>query len=539
MKLIFFIFLCVSCSFEIVYSQNQFQIAIGGTGNEYAYSIKRTTDGGYAAAGGTTSFGAGSGDFYVVKIDGSGNLQWTRTVGGAGYDGALFIVQTTDGGYAVAGYTQSFGAGNSDFYIVKLDAGGNFQWNKTIGGPNEDVALAIVQTTDGGYAAGGYTYSFGAGDRDYYVVKLDSSGNLQWNRTIGGLYYEYGETIIQTSDGGYAMAGFTYSFGAGSGDFYIVKLDAAGNFQWNRTIGGTDADYCLSVIQTTDGGYALAGQVNSFGAGSNDYYVVKLDSAGTLQWTRSVGGAYLDYGESVIQTPDGGYAVGGLTYSFGAGDQDLYLVKLDAGGNFQWSRTVGSSLTDYVESIVMASDGGYVGAGHTNSFGAGDYDVYIVKFDAAGNTCSDTSSPPSQAGTGGSISSPTPTITTPTPIVTTPTPNTGTGGIITTICTFTGIKTISNEIPDEIRLYQNYPNPFNPVTKIRFAIPSVGQMHAFELRLIIYDILGKEVQTLVNENLSPGTYEVNFDGSNLPSGVYIYRLTAGNYTETKKMVLIK
>ena len=225
-----------------------------------------------------------------------------------------------------------------------MGAGGNFQWNRAVGGANEDVALAIVQTTDGGYAVAGYTYSFGAGDRDYYIVKLDASGNLQWNKTFGGVNYEYGETIVQTNDGGYAMAGFTYSFGAGNGDFYIVKLDAGGNFQWNKTIGGTDADYCLSVIQTTDGGYALAGQVNSFGAGSNDFYVVKLDSLGTLQWTRWVGGLYLDYGESIIQITDGGYAIGrDLTYSFGAGEQDLYLVKLDTGGNFQWNKSVGGT----------------------------------------------------------------------------------------------------------------------------------------------------------------------------------------------------
>jgi Secretion system C-terminal sorting domain/Domain of unknown function (DUF5122) beta-propeller len=539
MRLLFFILLYCYCSLLTVYSQNQFQIAIGGTGNEYAYSIKRTTDGGYAAAGGTTSFGAGSGDFYIVKIDGSGNLQWTRTIGGAAYEGALFIVQTTDGGYAVAGYTQSFGAGNSDFYIVKLDAGGNFQWNRTIGGANEDVALAIVQTTDGGYAAAGYTYSFGAGDRDFYIVKLDASGNLQWNRTVGGTNYDYGETIIQTTDSGCAVAGFTYSFGAGSGDFYIVKLDASGNLQWNRNIGGTDADYCLSVIQTTDGGYAMAGQVNSFGAGSNDFYIVKLDAGGMLQWTRAVGGAYLDYGESVMQTTDGGYAVGGLTYSFGAGDQDLYLVKLDAAGNFQWNKAVGGTNTDYAESIVQATDGGYVGAGHTNSFGAGDFDMYIVKFDASGNTCADTTSPPGQSVTGGTISSPTPTVTTPSPVVTTPSPTTGTGGTVTTICTFTGIQPFSKEIPESFKLHQNYPNPFNPTTKIKFSVPAVGQRHAFDLRLIVCDILGREIQTLVSEELTPGTYEVNFDGSNLPSGVYYYKLEAEGYAETRKMVLVK
>ncbi|MFI5144828.1 MAG: T9SS type A sorting domain-containing protein [Ignavibacteria bacterium] len=534
MKKFCIILLISNCSFFNISSQSLFQLAIGGAGDDYAYSIKRTTDGGYVAAGGTTSFGAGSGDFYIVKLDASGILQWTKTIGGTGDDEAKFIVQTMDGGYSVAGYTQSFGAGNSDFYIVKLDASGNLQWNRTIGGTNEDVALAIVQTTDGSYVAAGYSYSFGAGDRDYYIVKLDANGNLQWNKTFGGAYYEYGETVIQTTDGGYAMAGFTYSFGAGSGDYYIVKLDASGNFQWNRTIGGTDADYCLSVIQTTDGGYALAGQANSFGAGSNDFYIVKLDANGTLQWTRTVGGAALDYGESIIQTTDGGYVIGGLTYSFGAGNQDVYVVKLDAGGNLQWSRAVGGAYDDYIESIVLATDGGYVGAGHTDSFGAGSFDVYIVKLDASGNTCADTTSPPSQSGTGGTLGTPTTTITIPSPTVTTPSPTTGTGGTATTICNFVGINPMSNNIPEKFSLHQNYPNPFNPSSKIKFQISKLS-----EVKLIVFDVLGREVNALVNKQLNPGSYEVEWNGTDYSSGVYYYELTAGDYTQTKKMVLLK
>lgn len=534
MKTFYFILLFINRSLLFVNAQSQFQLAIGGSGDDYAYSIKRTTDGGYIAAGGTTSFGAGSGDFYIVKLDANGILQWTKTIGGTGDDEAKFIVQTTDGGYAVAGYSQSFGAGNSDFYIVKLDAGGNLQWNRTIGGTNEDVALAIVQTTDGGYVTAGYTYSFGAGDRDYYIVKLDANGNLQWNKTFGGAYYEYGETVIQTTDGGYTMAGFTYSFGAGSGDYYIVKLDVSGILQWNRTIGGTDADYCLSVIQTTDGGYALAGQVNSFGAGSNDFYIVKLDASGLLQWTRSVGGAALDYGESIMQTTDGGYVIGGLTYSFGAGNQDVFVVKLDAGGNLQWSKAVGGTYDDYIESIVLSTDGGYVGAGHTDSFGAGSFDMYIVKFDASGNTCADTSSPPSQSGTGGTLGTPTTTITTPTPTVTTPSPASGTGGTVTTICYLDGINPMSNHIPEKFSLNQNYPNPFNPSSKIEFQISKLS-----EVKLTVFDVSGREVNVLVNEQLNPGIYKVEWDGTNYSSGVYYYKLTAGDFTETKKMVLLK
>jgi hypothetical protein len=543
MKKLYFILLFTNCSSLILNAQTQFQLTIGGTGLDYAYSIKRTMDGGYAAAGGTTSLGGG--DFYIVKLDAGGNLQWNRTVGGTGYEGAFFIVQTTDSGYAIAGETDSFGAGGNDFYIVKLDAGGNFQWNRTVGGANDDVALAIIQSTDGGYAAAGYTYSFGAGSRDYYIVKLDAGGTLQWSRTIGGTDYDYGESIIQTTDGGFAVSGWTQSFGAGSGDFYVVKFDPDGNLQWNRTIGGTDADYCLSIIQTTDGGYALAGQANSFGAGSNDFYIVKLDSVGTLQWTRTVGGAALDYAESIIQTTDGGYAVGGLTYSFGAGNQDMYIVKLDPGGTLQWNRTIGGTNDDYAESLIQATDGGYVGAGHTNSFGAGNFDMYIVKFDAGGNTCGNSSSPSSLSGTGGTLGTPTPTVTSPTSTVTTPSPTTATVGTLTTIC-LVGIQLISNEIPKEFKLYQNYPNPFNPSTTIKFDITSnslprfIGvKRETSNVKITIYDLLGHEAATLINQKLMPGKYEVQWNGENYSSGIYFYKLTADDFSQTRRMVFLK
>jgi beta-propeller uncharacterized protein DUF5122 len=518
-------------------AQIKFQLAIGGAGTDYAYSIKATSDGGYAAAGGTNSFGGEN--FYIIKLSSSGLLQWSRSIGGPNYEGAFFIVQTSDGGYAAAGGTASFGAGNNDFYIVKLDSAGNMQWNKTVGGIYEDVAFAIIQSTDGGYAIAGYTYSFGAGDRDFYIVKLDASGNLQWNRTIGGMYYEYGETLIQTSDGGYAVAGFTYSFGAGNGDFYIVKLDSGGSLLWSKTIGGTQPDYCLSIIQTTDGGYAAAGPSSSYGGGDNDFYIVKLDGSGSFQWTRTFGGSGLDYAESVIQTTDGGYAVAGLTYSFGAGNKDMYIVRLDSSGNLLWNRAIGGPNYDYAESIVQTSDGGYIAAGHTNSYGAGDYDAYIVKLDAGGNTCGNSITPSPVTSSGGISGNPSTIITTPSPLVTSPSATTGTGGTLTTIC-LTAIQPVSQEIPNIFSLSQNYPNPFNPSAKIKFSIPMDSRLRGNDnVVLRIFDGLGREVQMLINEPLQPGNYEVEWDGANYPSGVYYYRLIAGDYSETKKMVLVK
>jgi len=406
--------------------------AIGGPASEGGNSLIQTSDGGYAIAGAITSFGAGSGDVYVVKLDANGNLQWTKTIGGENEDVGTSLIQTSDGGYAIAGYTYSFGAGGLDVYVVKLDANGNLQWTKTIGGENNDWGLSLIQTSDGGYAIAGYTYSFGAGLTDVYVVKLDANGNLQWTKTIGGKIWENGHSLIQTSDGGYAIAGDTYSLNAADWDFYVVKLDANGNLQWTKTIGGENIDRGYSLIQTSDGGYAIAGTTQSFGAGEWDVYVVKLDAHGNLQWTKTIGGPESEIGQSLIQTSDGGFAIAGETYSFGAGGRDVYVIKLDANGNLQWTKTIGGTDWDVGHSLIQTSDGGYAIAGETYSFGAGGKDVYVVKLDRNGDACCAVSQT-SRVGSGGTLSSPTPSIggggT-----LTAPTPTTSSGGTLSNQC---------------------------------------------------------------------------------------------------------
>jgi len=229
---------------------------IGGPAIEAGKSLIQTSDGGYAITGATTSFGAGEADVYVVKLDANGNLQWTKTIGGKKEDVGTSLIQTSDGGYAIAGHTESFGEGEADVYVVKLDAKGNLQWTKTIGGPETEEGRSLIQTSDGGYAITGYTKSFGAGDYDVYVVKLDAKGNLQWTKTIGGPESEIGNSLIQTSDGGYAIAGFTKSFGAGGDDVYVVKLDKNG-------------DACCAVSQTSQvgSGGTLSSPTPSIGKG--------------------------------------------------------------------------------------------------------------------------------------------------------------------------------------------------------------------------------------------------------------------------------
>jgi len=305
--------------------------------------------------------------------------KWSQTYGGTSDDWAESMIQTSDGGYVLAGLTKSFGAGDFDFWLVKTDANGNKIWDRTYGGTGGDGAISVVETSEGGYAFAGWTDSFGAGSRDFWLVKTDSAGNMIWDRTYGGTHWEQAYSVIQTSDGGYAIAGETQSFGAGNSDAWLIKTDTTGNMQWNKTYGGGIVESAHSVIQTSEGGYAFAGGANSFGAGSWDFWLVKTDANGNKIWDRTYGGSHYDNAYSMIQTSEGGYALAGHTKSFGAGDFDFWLVKTDADGDLQWSQTYGGESEDIALSMVETSDGGYAMAGRTESYGAGGYDFWLVK----------------------------------------------------------------------------------------------------------------------------------------------------------------
>jgi len=208
-------------------------------------------------------------------------ISFAKTFGGSDYDRVYSVQQTSDGGYIVAGYTRSFGAGGYDVFLLKTDASGNLRWAKTFGGSDWEGASSVQQTSDGGYIVAGYTYSFGAGG-DAFLLKTDASGNLQWAKTFGGSDYEFAFSVQQTSDGGYIVAGGTYSFGAGSYDVFLLKTDASGNLQWAKTFGEGSGDVAFSVQQTSDGGYIVAGWTWSFGAGYEDVFLLKTDANGNI-----------------------------------------------------------------------------------------------------------------------------------------------------------------------------------------------------------------------------------------------------------------
>ena len=317
----------------LLVSQNLFARTYGGISSEGAYSIIQTSDGGYAITGYGNSFGAGYYDFLILKLSSTGAVDWARTFGGAGGDGAYSIIQTSDGGYAVTGYTYSFGAGSTDLLFVKFSSGGTPLWSRAFGGTSSDYAWPITQTSDGGYAIAGGTTSFGAGGCDFLVLKLTSTGILQWVRTFGGVNDDYAYSMTQTTDGGYTIAGRTDSFGAGGWDFLVLNLDSSGNLTWARTFGGTDWDYGYSIAQTLDGGYAVAGWTASFTVGSSDFLILKLSSTGDLEWAKTFGELHPEYSNSITQNTDGGYAVAGVQ-NFGVGSEDFLVLKLGPDGNY-------------------------------------------------------------------------------------------------------------------------------------------------------------------------------------------------------------
>jgi uncharacterized delta-60 repeat protein len=424
---------------EYAHAQVRFAKTYGGTSDEMTSFVQQTSDGGYIVAGYTYSFGAGDYDIFLIKTDANGNIQWAKTYGGDSYDYAYSVQQTSDGGYIVAGYTYSFGAGDYDIFLIKTDANGNIQWAKTYGGTDDEEVSSVQQTSDGGYIVAGLTRSFGAGGDDIFLIKTDANGNIRWAKTFGGTYSDRATSVQQTSDGGYIVAGGTWSFGAGDRDLFLIKTDANGNISWAKTYGGTNDDGASSVQQTSDGGYIVAGWTKSFGAGGYDIFLIKTDANGNIRWAKTYGGTGWDEASSVQQTSNGGYIVAGYTESFGAGSADLFLIKTNVNGNIQWAKTYGGTNKDGDSSVQQTSDGGYIVAGYTYSFSAGDDDIFLIKTDAKGNigSCSIvqnasptvnnapfsvTSQSPDVSSPSFTVNSVSPTVTSPNPTVSAPCP---------------------------------------------------------------------------------------------------------------------
>ncbi len=356
----------------------------GGTDYDEGYCVQQTSDGGYIITGYTSSYGAGGNDVWLVKTDSNGDMEWSQTFGGTSTEYGYFVQQTSVGGYIITGRTDSFGTGG-DVWLIKTDSVGNEVWNRTFGGTNYDVGYCVQQTSDGGYIITGNTFSYGVGSSDFWLVKTDSNGTEEWNQTFGGTNYDYSHFVQQTSDGGYIIAGRTDSFGAGHYDVWLVKTDSNGSGEWSQTFGGSDFDFGYSVQQTTEGGYILVGWTRSYGAGTYDVWLIKTDSNAAEEWSQTYGGTYSDDGYCVQQTSDGGYIIAGDTHSYGAGINDVWLVKTDSNGTEEWNQTYGGTNYDYGFTVQQTTDGGFIIAGETYSYGAGSSDFWLIKIEKENN----------------------------------------------------------------------------------------------------------------------------------------------------------
>ena len=379
------------CSlFAMAYGLNAqvtFEKTFGTTGDNFANDVQLTSDGGYILVG-TAEFAGGFGDLLLIKTDANGDTLWTHTIGGSSLDQGNSVIQTSDGGYIIAGATMSYGAGANDAWLVKTDAKGLVTWSKTYGTINNDVAYGVVQTSDGGYVFSGMEKQSGL-NGNAHLVKVDASGNVLWSKTFGSyLRKNFAYTLLQTSDHGFLIGGWENLNLGINDDFCLIKTDSNGTLQWYKSYGDVGHDQNFSVHQTTDGGFVIAGY--TFSASVIDVNVVKVDGSGNLLWTKNVGGTGADYSYAVTSTADGGLVFCGSTLSFGATNAG-YLAKMDGSGNLLWSKTMTGTGWDGFFAIREASDGGFVLAGVKGENYGVSGSVYFVKTDANGNSgCNNT-----------------------------------------------------------------------------------------------------------------------------------------------------
>ena len=421
-----FIFLSATIFAQLTAPTIQWQVSLGGSSSDVAKSIQQTKDGGYIVAGYSYSNDSsvtgnhGSSDCWVAKLKKNSTVQWQKSFGGSSNDEANCIQQTQDSGYIIAGSTNSKDGdvtgnhGGDDYWIVKLTKNGAIQWQKCFGGSNNEYATSIQQTNGGGYIVSGYSFS-GDGDvsgnhgrEDYWIVKLTNNGTIQWQKNLGGKRQDIANSIYQTKDAGYIIAGYSDSHDGdvtvnyGTYDYWIVKLTETGIIQWQKSFGGSGKDYAESIQQTLDSGYIVAGESSSNDSdvtgnhGGSDYWIVKLDKTGTIQWQKSIGTPKIDNATSVQQTIDGGYIIAGYsnggTYNgrYNHGRNDYWIVKLAKNGNMQWQNFYGGSYDDNAYNIEQTKDSGYIVAGLsysnnndvTGNYGSSDY--WVVKLNKDG-----------------------------------------------------------------------------------------------------------------------------------------------------------
>ncbi len=521
-------------------AQIRYQKTFGGAILDWSNSVIQTPDSNFLLMCSTRNFGSGMEDLYIIKTDQHGDTLWTKTYGGSvGDEEGCNIQQTIDGGFIMSGITESFGAGSIDMFLVKIDSIGNVQWATTYGGPNIDFCTGVQQCFDGGFIVSGYTTSFGTagGATDIYLIKTDVWGDTVWTRTYGNnAVNDYAYNVKQTADSGFIVTGSTVV--SGNTDMYLIKTDTAGNIQWSKTYGGAMDDVAYSVIQTPDG-YCIGGSTSSFGAGGMDAYVIKTDFNGDTLWSKTFGTSDSDAVFSIQQTGNAGLIMTGYVNRHLARYDDVLILKTDMAGQTDWYQVISavSSARDVGRSIIETLDGGYLVSGFTQSFNGGT-DVYLIKTDYLGIS-------------GCNVSNTTLTITSPNTIIGNFTPQQSQGTIInspfitygdvpanmTVICIPAGIQ---NNLVNQGAVTVS-PNPFMSSVEIQLSGNDVQK----DLLFVLVDMTGREIRrSKINTTDLSGDSSFKIDRGNLLPGMYMFRVidiskgakTQGNMICSGKLV---
>ncbi len=348
----------------------------GSTLNDHGSNIIQTGDGGYLWTGFLGSPDTSSEDACLTKVDSSGNLEWQKTYGGSGSDKGVFLIPAEEGGYLMCGYTQSYGSGGYDAWLVRVNMKGDTIWTKTFGGVYNDFIFSGIEAPAGGYILAGALRQ-----KDFWVIRIDSLGNVLWEKVMGGPLEDQARSIKRTSDNNYIIAGYVdFSISSDRGDLLLVKMDDAGEILWQNTYGGTGRETGSSVIQTDDMGFMVSGYSTSFGNGDLDLWLLKTDNAGNQLWYKIFGGMANDYGHMIEKSSDTAYLITGYTESSGAGGRDLWVMKIDNAGNVIWTSVMGGPQDDIGQCVRQTRDGGCIVIGQTTSYGQGSGDAWLIKY---------------------------------------------------------------------------------------------------------------------------------------------------------------
>ncbi len=453
---------------------------------------------------------------------------WTREFDNGGDDYTDQVLITSDGGFVIG--SSSWNLSNMDFNIIRTDDNGAQLWSRFYGTGGDDWLAAMAPAGSDGWLLAGFTIPPETFRPDAYLVRVNAVGDTLWTRRYGdSLANESAQAILPLANGDFIIAGNQDVTQAGFDDIFLLRLTSGGDTVWARTIQQPTIEDALSICLLNDGNYLIGGTQYSMENPSSEFYFVKTTASGDTLWTRAYGGPGSDVVVAVQPVLSGGAVFAGLTDSFGEGG-DLYLAGLTGGGDTLWSHTYGGPNEDHAHALTSTTDGGFLLAGHTDSFGAANGDIYAVKTDSVGQTQWTFMLPRPGYESAESVQK---------------TPD---GGFILAgnriaegLANIMLIRLSSpqsanprSESPAEFALHQNYPNPFNSSTGISFEL-----LQSTHVSLDVFNLTGRRVATLVNEYLSSGSHHLSLDAGLWPSGVYIYRFTTPHFTTQRKMLLLR